>query len=48
MLHSTSGGSSETELKLFAVTPNCSPLAQVVTIGTPVANDRSALRIAAG
>jgi hypothetical protein len=44
-LHSTSGGDSETELKLLAVTPTSLPAAStVVTIVTPVANAPSACR----
>ena len=42
-LHSTSGGLSETELKLLAVTPTGEPSASVVvTMVTPVANMPSA------
>jgi len=37
MLHNTIGGSSETELKLFAVTPTSRPASStVVTMVTPV------------
>ncbi len=48
-LHSTIGGLSDTELKLFAVSPTSRPsAARVVTIVTPVAKAPSALRRARG
>src|SRR6476620_3167916 len=44
-LHSTIGGSSETELKLLAVRPMSSPsTTRVVTTVTPVVNEPRALR----
>src|SRR5690348_6207311 len=44
-LHSTSGGSSDTELNELAVSPTRSPAAlRAVTMVTPVANMPSALR----
>ena len=44
-LHSTSGGSSDTELNELAVRPSNSPLGErAVTMVTPVANMPSALR----
>ena len=44
-LHSTIGGSSETELKLLAVRPTSSPSTpRVVTTVTPVVNEPRALR----
>src|SRR4249919_1722513 len=44
-LHSTIGGSSDTELKLLAVSPTSSPLTpRVVTTVTPVVNEPRALR----
>src|SRR5215217_2418200 len=44
-LHSTMGGSSDTELKLLAVRPTSLPSASsVVTMVTPVANEPRALR----
>ena len=48
-LHSTMGGSSDTELKLLAVIPTGSPLAvRVVMMVTPVANIDKALRKSRG
>src|SRR3569623_415433 len=48
-LHSTSGGFSETELKLLAVKPSGVPSAvRVVMMVTPVANAPSALRNSVG
>src|SRR5438552_13701721 len=44
-LHSTSGGSSDTELKLFTVRPTSRPaVSRVVTTVTPVVKVPSALR----
>ena len=47
-LHSTMGGSSDTELKLLAVTPTSRSLPRAVTMVTPVAKEPSALRNAEG
>lgn len=44
-LHNTMGGSSETELRLLALSPTSpSSLSCVVTMVTPVAKEPSALR----
>src|SRR5205085_296453 len=46
---STSGGSSDTDVNEFTVTPTCAPSAmRVVTIVTPVPNCPSAARSARG